>query len=83
MPQVAGAVVKDRAARLRAMGDGLLARHLQRQVGRRVEALVERAGRARAADFTEIAFAGEAPIGGLIPLRLTGHDGRRAIGAMA
>ena len=56
-------VVKDRAARLRAAGDAALVRHLDRQVGRRVEALVEREGRARAADFTEIAFDGEAAVG--------------------
>ncbi|HTX51173.1 MAG TPA: tRNA (N(6)-L-threonylcarbamoyladenosine(37)-C(2))-methylthiotransferase MtaB, partial [Caulobacteraceae bacterium] len=55
-----------------------LARHLDRQVGRRVEALVERPGRARAADFTEIAFDGPAPIGRMARLRIFGHDGRMA-----
>ena len=83
MPQVARDVVKDRAARLRAVGEAALIRHLQRQAGRRVEALVEREGRARAADFTEIAFDGEAPVGRLVAVRITGHDGRRAIGALA
>ena len=67
MPPVARAEVKDRAARLRAVGDAALVRHLDRQIGRTVEALVERDGRARAADFTEIAFAGEAPVGRLVP----------------
>ncbi|HEX3919309.1 MAG TPA: tRNA (N(6)-L-threonylcarbamoyladenosine(37)-C(2))-methylthiotransferase MtaB [Caulobacteraceae bacterium] len=83
MPQVAREVVKDRAARLRAAGDAALARHLDRQVGRRIEALVEREGRARAADFTEIGFAGPAEIGRLVPIRITGHDGRRASGDLA
>jgi len=83
MPQVARDVVRDRAARLRAAGDAALARHLDRQVGRAGPALVERPGRARAADFTEIAFEGPASIGALAPLRITGHDGRRAIGALA
>jgi threonylcarbamoyladenosine tRNA methylthiotransferase MtaB len=83
MPQVACDVVKDRAARLRAAGDAALVQHLDRQIGRTVEALVEREGRARAADFTEIAFADLAPIGGLIKLAITGHDDRRAIGALA
>jgi threonylcarbamoyladenosine tRNA methylthiotransferase MtaB len=83
MPQVARDVVKDRAARLRAVGEAAVGRHLERQVGRRVEALVEREGRARAADFTEIAFAGEAQVGRLIDLQITGHDGRRAIGVAA
>jgi threonylcarbamoyladenosine tRNA methylthiotransferase MtaB len=78
MPQVSREVVKHRAARLRAAGDAALVRHLDRQVGRRVEALVERQGRARAADFTEIAFTGEASVGGLVEFELVGHDGRRA-----
>jgi threonylcarbamoyladenosine tRNA methylthiotransferase MtaB len=80
MPQIARDVVKDRAARLRAAGDAALARHLDRQLGRVGDALVEQPGRARAADFTEIGFEGEATVGALIPLRITGHDGRRAIG---
>ena len=83
MPQVAPDVVKDRAARLRAAGDAALARHLDRQVGRTARALVEQPGRARAADFTEIAFAGAARTGALVPMRLTGHDGRRATGVLA
>jgi threonylcarbamoyladenosine tRNA methylthiotransferase MtaB len=83
MPQVARAVVKARAARLRGAGDAALARHLDRQVGRVVEALVEQPGRARAADFTEIAFKDAAAVGALMPVRITGHDGRRAVGTLA
>jgi threonylcarbamoyladenosine tRNA methylthiotransferase MtaB len=82
MPPVARDVVKDRAARLRAAGDAALSRHLDRQVGRRVEALVEREGRARAADFTEIAFDSQAPVGALVAFTITGHDGRRAMGEL-
>ena len=83
MPPVGRDVVKHRAARLRAVGDAALIRHLDRQVGRRMEALVEREGRARAADFTEIAFEGEALIGALAELTITGHDGRRAVARLA
>jgi threonylcarbamoyladenosine tRNA methylthiotransferase MtaB len=79
MPAVARAVVKERAARLRAAGEAALARHLRRQVGRTVMGLVEREGVARAEDFTEIAFEGEAPIGEIVALRVTGHDGRRIV----
>jgi threonylcarbamoyladenosine tRNA methylthiotransferase MtaB len=83
MPLVAKDIVKERAARLRAVGAALLERHLASQVGRRVEALVERDGRARAADFTEIGFSGVAEVGRLVSLTITGHDGRQAIGALA
>jgi threonylcarbamoyladenosine tRNA methylthiotransferase MtaB len=79
MPAVPRAVVKERAARLRAAGEAALARHLQAQVGRTLGGLVERDGLARAADFTEIAFTGAAPAGRIISMRVTGHDGRRAI----
>jgi len=52
---------------------------LQRQVGRTLAGLVERPGVARAEDFTEIAFSGEAPVGAVASLVVTGHDGKRAL----
>ena len=79
MPAVKGDVVKVRAARLRAAGDAALSRHLDRQVGRTLAGLVERPGLARAEDFTEIAFTGEAPVGGVVDLIVTGHDGKRVM----
>jgi len=82
MPQLDRPTIKARAERLRGVGEAALAKHLDRQVGRTVSALVEREGLARAEDFTEVAFEGAAAIGGLIQLRLTGHDGRRAVGAI-
>jgi threonylcarbamoyladenosine tRNA methylthiotransferase MtaB len=78
MPQVRGPVVKERAARLRAAGDAALARHLDRQLGRRVRALVERPGRARAEDFTQVAFTGDAAPGAVIAGTISCHDGRIA-----
>jgi threonylcarbamoyladenosine tRNA methylthiotransferase MtaB len=83
MPQLQRPVIKERAARLRAAGEGALARHLARQVGRTVTGLVERAGVARAEDFTEIAFTGEAAVGSIVPMRITGHDGGKATAEVA
>jgi threonylcarbamoyladenosine tRNA methylthiotransferase MtaB len=80
MPQLPRAVIKARAERLRAAGDAALVRHLERQRGRGLVALVERDGVARAEDFTEITFDGEAAPGQIIALRASGHDGRRLIG---
>ncbi|MFC3071364.1 tRNA (N(6)-L-threonylcarbamoyladenosine(37)-C(2))-methylthiotransferase MtaB [Phenylobacterium soli] len=79
MPQLRRDVVKARAARLRAAGEAALVRHLDAQVGRRLSALVERAAVARAEDFTEIAFEGAGQPGAIVRLRVTGHDGQRAI----
>jgi threonylcarbamoyladenosine tRNA methylthiotransferase MtaB len=78
MPRVAPDVIKARAARLRAAGGALLRRHLDRQIGREIVVLVERPGLARAEDFTEVAFDGEAAMGSLIAGRIVGHDGARA-----
>ena len=79
MPAVKGDIVKIRAARLRAAGDAALARHLDRQVGRVLSGLVERPGLARAEDFTEIVFTGEAPVGGVVDLIVIGNDGKRVM----
>jgi threonylcarbamoyladenosine tRNA methylthiotransferase MtaB len=83
MPAVKGDVVKARAARLRGAGDAALTRHLEAQAGRLLRGLVERPGVARAEDFTEIAFDGEATVGGVTALRVTGHDGRKLLAEVA
>jgi threonylcarbamoyladenosine tRNA methylthiotransferase MtaB len=83
MPKVEGAVVKARAGRLRAAGEAALVRHLDRQAGRTVLGLVERAGVARAEDFTEIAFEGSAVVGEVAALLVDGHDGKRALARVA
>ena len=83
MPQLQRPVIKERAARLRAAGEAALVRHLDRQVGRQITGLVERPGVARAEDFTEIAFTGEAAVGSIAPLRITGHEGGKALAEVA
>jgi len=83
MPQLQRPVIKDRAARLRAAGEAALVRHLDRQVGRTITGLVERDGAARAEDFTEIAFTGEAAVGAIVPMTITGHAGGKALGQVA
>jgi threonylcarbamoyladenosine tRNA methylthiotransferase MtaB len=79
MPQLTRPVIKARAAELRAAGEAALARHLARQVGREIQGLVERGGVARAEDFTEIVFAGEAEVGSIVPLRVTGAEGGKLV----
>jgi threonylcarbamoyladenosine tRNA methylthiotransferase MtaB len=83
MPQLPRAVVKARAERLRMAGEAALRRRLDGQVGRTVHGLVEREGLARAEDFTEVAFEGLAPPGSIVPLTVTGHDGRKALARLA
>ena len=78
MPAVAGPTIKERAARLRAAGNAALVRHLDRRNGTVVSALVERGGRARAEDFTEVVFDGDANVGAIITGIVASHDGGRA-----
>jgi len=78
MPPVPRQIVKARAERLRAAGAAGLSRHLERQVGRTVSALVETAGAARAEDFTEATLdATAAAPGEIVRLHVDSHDGRR------
>ncbi len=81
MPQLDRGLIKRRAERLRAAGDAALIRHLEAQIGKVLSGLVERAGTARADDFSEIRFEGETDLGQILgqimPMRITGHDGKR------
>jgi len=79
MPPVERGEVKARAARLRAAGDAALDRHLAQRVGRTLEGLVEAPGRARAEDFTELVFEGDADVGAILSLRVVGRAMGRAL----
>lgn len=84
MPQLDGAVVKERAARLRAAGEVALARHLGSHVGREAEVLVERGSQARLPDFSPVTLAHDAGAlaGQTARVRLSGHDGKTLQGEM-
>jgi threonylcarbamoyladenosine tRNA methylthiotransferase MtaB len=82
MPQLAPAVVKDRARRLREAGAAALHRHLDAQIGRRLVLLTERGGIARAEDFTKVRLQGVAP-GRMTEAQIIGHDGEHLMAAQA
>jgi threonylcarbamoyladenosine tRNA methylthiotransferase MtaB len=75
MPQVARETVKERGARLRALGDAALARHLDGRVDKTLRLLTEKGGTARASDFT-LALTPDIAAGRMIDARVTGHNGR-------
>ena len=75
MPQVPRETVKERGARLRALGDASLARHLDGRVGDTLRLLTEKGGTARASDFT-LALTPDIAAGRMIDARVTGHNGR-------
>jgi threonylcarbamoyladenosine tRNA methylthiotransferase MtaB len=76
MPQLPRAVVKERAARLRAAGEAAYRRHLDAMTGTRQSVLVEREGLGRTEGFTLVAIDAGQP-GEIIPARIAGHDGQR------
>jgi threonylcarbamoyladenosine tRNA methylthiotransferase MtaB len=82
MPQVPGAIVKDRAARLRRRGEAALAAHLNDQVGSHVELLIERERLGRTPGFAEIELDDPAAPGTLASARVTGSTGRRLRGEL-
>jgi threonylcarbamoyladenosine tRNA methylthiotransferase MtaB len=84
MPMVPAPVRKERAARLRAAGERVLARHLEGQVGRRARVLMEREGRGRSESWAPFRLAQHegppATVVDAVALRLAGGElvGRRA-----
>lgn len=82
MPQVAKPVRKERAARLRELGEKQLQKHLARSVGKKLEVLVEQDG-ARAEDFTPVKLEGEFVVGSLQPFHATGCDSAFLTGHVA
>jgi threonylcarbamoyladenosine tRNA methylthiotransferase MtaB len=82
MRQLNGAVIAERAARLREKGVRALQRHLVNAKGRHIQVLMEREGRGRAGDFTPVRIdAGE---GGakVLDAVVAGHDGSSLIARM-
>lgn len=75
MPQLDRALVKERAARLRDVGQRLHQAHLDGMVGTRQWLLVENNGLAHTENFTLVAAPGLRPRD-LVPVTITGHNGR-------
>ncbi|MGE6696772.1 tRNA (N(6)-L-threonylcarbamoyladenosine(37)-C(2))-methylthiotransferase MtaB [Hyphomonas sp. NPDC076900] len=85
MPQLAKPLIKERAARLREVGEAALLRHFARHTGQVREVLVERGSMARLSDFTQVKLswpdgAGGDAAGRVLPVQITGHDGKQLLG---
>jgi threonylcarbamoyladenosine tRNA methylthiotransferase MtaB len=81
MPQLDRAVIKQRAARLRAKGEAALARHLEAQVGHRRLVLTERGGIGHTEQFTAVRLASAVEPSKFLDLTMAGHDGRQLLAA--
>ncbi|MFC0244655.1 tRNA (N(6)-L-threonylcarbamoyladenosine(37)-C(2))-methylthiotransferase MtaB [Falsochrobactrum ovis] len=78
MPQVRREIVKERAARLRAVGEIAYQKHLASLIGTRQRLLVEKQGVARTEGFT-LAAIDQGNAGEIIECNVTGHDGEKLL----
>ncbi len=77
MPQLEGALIRTRAARLRQAGARAVAAHLEAQQGVEHEILMEAPNMGRTAQFTETLFAQPQPTGQILRARIIGQrDGQ-------
>ncbi len=74
MPQLDGRLIKQRAARLRKIGDQRRQRFFQNQTGCVTNALVETATTARTSQFAPVTMAQNCQPGAIIDIRITGAD---------
>jgi threonylcarbamoyladenosine tRNA methylthiotransferase MtaB len=81
MPQVARAVIKERARRLRGKGAAALTRHLESEVGARRRVLTETRDIGRTEQFTPVRLNAPFEPGMILDLTVAGHDGRRLLAA--
>ena len=77
MPQVHGTAIKERAARLRALGEEQVDQHLARQVGRLAQVLIEKPRLGRTEGFAEVDFGGDQPVGMIVEAMIDGRTGGR------
>ncbi len=78
MPQLDRRLVKERAARLRALGERLARAHLEAMAGTRQIVLAERGGLAHTENFTSVRTPDMAP-GTFAEVAISGHDGKHLI----
>ena len=83
MPQVAPAVRRARAARLREAGDAALGRYLRNRVGTRAEVLVEDDGAGRSQHYAPVRLSFSAPTGAIVAARVAAVAGSHLIGDRA
>ena len=81
MPQLEKALIKERAARLREVGERALSHHLDTHVGAVRDVLVEQVNDGRLSDFSRVALTGFATLeaGRPVPARIVAQDGQKLI----
>ena len=78
MPQIAGDIIRERAKRLRVVGDVALRRRLDVEIGKTRSVLIESATLGRTEHFIPVAVVGDTP-GAVREMVMTGHEGGRLL----
>lgn len=81
MPPVPGPAIRERAARLRALGEARAAAYAASQVGREHRVLAEAPLMGRTEGFAEVRLAAPRPVGEIAPARVTGSEGAALLAA--
>jgi threonylcarbamoyladenosine tRNA methylthiotransferase MtaB len=79
MPPLPQALIKERAARLRTLGEEALAQHLCSHVGKIHTVLTERGGLGRTEDFSTVRFTHPPAPGLLLDIAVSGSNGRELL----
>jgi threonylcarbamoyladenosine tRNA methylthiotransferase MtaB len=74
MPQVDRAIIKERAARLREVGDAKVVAYLASQIGKIQNVLLEKPRKGRNEGFAPVVFSSDQPVGQIVKARISGHD---------
>ncbi|MGL4727396.1 MAG: radical SAM protein, partial [Bosea sp. (in: a-proteobacteria)] len=82
MPQLPAALVKERAARLRTVGDAARVRHLASLVGTEQVILTERGNTGHTNGYAQVRFSHEIAPGEIVTARIIGHDGVRLMASL-
>jgi threonylcarbamoyladenosine tRNA methylthiotransferase MtaB len=76
MPQVPHHTIKERARRLRELGEAQLTSYLATQVGRQVHLVVEQGGTGHTDHFAQVKLQGDAPLGALVTGEVMGIENK-------
>jgi threonylcarbamoyladenosine tRNA methylthiotransferase MtaB len=79
MPAVNGKVIKQRAAVLRAAGEAQVQQHLQAQIGKTHQVLIENPNMGRTEQFTEVSFASPQQEGTIVAATILGLQGKQLV----
>ena len=77
MPQVHGAAIKERAARLRSAGEARVSAYLAAEVGKPREVLMENPRHGRTEGFAMVEFVADHPVGEIVSTVIKGFDQER------